>query len=89
MPTKLATTIKKIELVPNRKNSDLIIQFYEFMKLNGVSERHQNNNLKAVLNFAHFLGERVSFTDINKTEQVLSFLNTKIRSQEDDPEKNR
>ena len=57
------------------------------MKSNSVSERHQNNNLKAVINFANFLGEKITFTDINRSEQVLSFLNTKIRSQEDDPEK--
>src|SRR4030095_9165284 len=87
MPTKLATTVKKIDLVPNRGNSDLINKFYEFMRSNGVSERHQNNNLKAVINFANFLGDKISFTDINTPEQVLSFLNTKIRSQEDDPEK--
>ena len=87
MPTKLATTVKKINLVPNRKNSDIIRKFYEFMKSNGVSERHQNNKLKAVLNFADFVGEKVSFTEINKSEEILSFLNTKIRSEEDDPEK--
>lgn len=56
MPAKLATTVKKIDLVPNRINSDLINKFYEFMKSNGVSERHQNNNLKAVINFANFIG---------------------------------
>src|SRR5437867_10963647 len=87
MPTKLTTTLKKIDLVPNRKNCNFIREFYEFMILSGVSERHQNNNLQAVLNFADFLGEKVSLTDINKTEEVLSFLNTKIKSQEDDPEK--
>lgn len=87
MPTKLATTVKKIDLVPNRRNSDLINNFYQFMRSNGVSERHQNNNLKAVINFANFLGDKISFTDINTSEQILSFLNTKIRSQEDDPEK--
>ena len=87
MPTKLATTVKKINLVPNRKNSDIIRKFYEFMKSNGVSERHQNNKLKAVLNFADFVAEKVSFTEINKSEEILSFLNTKIRSEEDDPEK--
>jgi hypothetical protein len=62
MKTKLTTTVKKIYTVPNRKNSDLINKFYEFMKSNGVSERHQNNNLKAVINFANFLGDEVSFT---------------------------
>ena len=87
MPTKLATAVKKINLVPNRKNSDIIRKFYEFMKSNGVSERHQNNNLKAVLNFADFVGEKVSFPEINKSEEVLSFLNTKIKSEEDDLEK--
>ena len=87
MPTKLATTVKKIDMVPNVKNSDLINKFYEFMRSNGVSERHQNNNLKAVINFANFLGDKVGFTDINNTQQVLSFLNTKLRSKEDDPDK--
>ena len=87
MPTKLATAVKKIIFIPNRKNFDIIRKFYEFMKSNGVSEQHQNNNLKAVLNFADFVGEKVSFTEINKSEQVLSFLNTKIRSEEDDSEK--
>ena len=33
------------------------------------------------------MGEKVSFPEINKSEEVLSFLNTKIRSEEDDPEK--
>jgi hypothetical protein len=50
------------------------------MRSNGASERHQNNNLKAVIAFANFLGEKNSFTDINKTEQVLSFLNTKMKN---------
>jgi len=48
-------------------------QFYEFMESNGVSERHQNNNLKAVINFANFLVQEVSFTDITRAEQILSF----------------
>jgi hypothetical protein len=87
MPTKLATSVRKIDTVPNRKNSDLINKFYEFMKSNDVSERHQNNNLKALINFANFLGHELSFTDIHKAEQVLCFLNTKIKSQGDDPEK--
>ena len=77
MPIKLTTTVKKINLIPNRNNSDLIGKFYEFMKSNGVSERHQNNNLKTVINFANFLREKVAFTEINRSEQIVSFLNTK------------
>ena len=74
MPTKLTTTVKKIDLVSNRMNSDLIRKFHEFMVSNGASDRHQNNNLKAVLGFANYLGEKVDFIDINKSDQVLSFL---------------
>jgi hypothetical protein len=57
------------------------------MKNNGASERHQNNNLKAILNYANFLGGKINFTEISKTEEVISFLNTKIRSQEAAPKK--
>lgn len=70
MSTKLTTTVKKMNLVLNRNNSDLIYQFYEFMKSNAVSERHQNNNLKAVINYANFLGQEVKFTDVNRTDVV-------------------
>ena len=87
MPTKLSTTVNKIELVPNRKNSELIHKFHEFMKSNGASERHQNNNLKAVCNFANYLGQNVNFEDVNNTSQILSFLDTKIKSQDEDPDK--
>jgi hypothetical protein len=87
MPTKLSTTVKKIELVPNSKNSELIHKFQEFMKSNSWSERHQNNNLKAVCNFANFLGQNTNFEDIKSTNQILSFLNTKIKSQDEGPDK--
>jgi ABC-type thiamine transport system substrate-binding protein len=87
MPTKLSTTVEKISKVRNTKNSELIEKFYQFMKNNGASERHQNNNLKAILDYANFLGEKINFTEISKTEEVISFLNTKIRSQEAGPEK--
>ena len=88
MPTKLSTTVKKIELVPNSKNSELIHKFQEFLKSNSASERHQNNNLKAVCNFANFLGQNTDLEDIKSTNQILSFLNTKIKSQDEDPDKN-
>ena len=84
MPSKLATTVKKIEKLPNKENSDLIKNFHEFMISNGSSERHQNNNLKAVISFAHHLGPNVIFHDINTSNEILSFLDTKIKSKEED-----
>ena len=49
MPAKLTTTIKNIDSVPDLTNTAIVKQFHQFMKENGASERHQNNNLKTVL----------------------------------------
>jgi hypothetical protein len=38
------------------------------MESNGTSERHQNNNLKAVLAFANFLPTDTMFLDIQLKE---------------------
>ena len=57
------------------------------MRDNTTSERHQNNNLKAVITFAKFLGSDTTFYQISSKAQVLKFLDTKIRSDSDDPEK--
>jgi hypothetical protein len=86
MPTKLATTVRKIESLHNNENSNMIKRFHEFMKSNGASERHKNNNLKSVINFANFLGPDMKFQDAN-AKQILSFLNSKIKNQEEDPDK--
>ena len=57
------------------------------MKSNGASERHQNNNLKALIAFANFLGTDTTFFDIQLKEQIISFLDTKIKNSEEDPDK--
>src|SRR5919202_4070129 len=87
MPSKLSTTIRKIPTIPNSTNSSLITEFHAYMKTNGVSERHQNNSLKVCIAFAFSLSKDISFYDIDKKDQILSFLDTKIKSQEQDPDK--
>ncbi|HZC20333.1 MAG TPA: hypothetical protein VE223_01690 [Nitrososphaeraceae archaeon] len=87
MPYKLTTTIKNINSIPNSVNANLVSEFHRYMIENGSSERHQNNSLKAIVCYARFLGPSVSFLDICKKEQVLSFLDTKIKNSEQDPEK--
>ncbi len=42
-------------------------------------ERHQNNNLKAILSFSNYIGQ-ASLNDINKKEDVLIFLQSKLRT---------
>ncbi len=44
MSAKLSTTLSKIQQIRNKENASVILDFYEFMKENGTSERHQNNN---------------------------------------------
>lgn len=84
MPSKLSTTIKKIDAVPNRNNAKLIFEFHKFMKSNGSSERHQNNNLKAIISYAIYLGPDSHLSNINTSEEIVSFLNTKIKTKEED-----
>ena len=85
MPAKLSTTIDKIKLPSNQENAALIFSFYEFMKNHDASERHQNNNLKAIISYSNFLGHK-SLKEINTKEDVLSYLQTKTKSKDDDPD---
>jgi hypothetical protein len=87
VPVKLTTTISKIPNVPNVTNSALIKDFYQYMVENDSSERNQNNYLKVVIPFALFLGPNISFYEIKRKEQIIQFLDTKIRTQEEDPDK--
>ena len=62
MPMKLTTTIKKLR----RYQTQIICplsEFYQYMKSNGALDSHQNNNLKVLISFAHFLGPNVTFYD--------------------------
>lgn len=65
----------------------LIAEFHKFMQTSGASERHQNNSLKMVIAFALFVGKDVTLYDIDRKQQICSFLDTKIKSQEEDPDK--
>src|SRR5215472_9137205 len=59
---------------------------HRYMQSSGCSERNQNNNLKAIIAFANFIGPDTSFYDIHNSEQILCYLNTKIKNTEQDPE---
>ena len=87
MVAKLSTTINKIQSLPNFSNSKIITEFLMYMKNNGSSERHQNNNLIVLIEFSNHFDSSVTFYNINKKEQILSFLDTKIKDSVNDPEK--
>ena len=87
MPAKLTTTINKIQAVPNPTNVEIIGQFYLYLKDTDVSENHQNNCLKVVIALANFLGTDTTFYHIKNKEQITAFLDTKVKSREEDPDK--
>jgi len=68
-------------------NSQLIADFHSYMKDNTTSERHQNNNLKAIIAFAEFLGPDTTFLQLTTSDQITKFLDTKIKANSDDPDK--
>ena len=88
MTLKLSTTVSNIERdVHNSENRKLLLEFYDFMKRIGTSERYQNNNLKALIAYSKFLDPSISFYQIKDKSQRFSFLDTKIKSLEEDPDK--
>jgi hypothetical protein len=86
MPVKLSTTLENIELLENKVNSKLISQFYNYLQSNNTSESYQNQNIKALINLAKFLGPSTDFYQLSKKEDILAFLNTKIKIKEIDPD---
>ena len=87
MPAKLSTTIGSISSIPNPVNSTLVHDFYQYMKSIGTSENYQNVNLKIMIYFGRFLGSTTDFYSIHKKDQILAFLDTRIKDTEIDPDK--
>jgi len=86
MPVKLETSIKNIQSLDNPNNAKLIHEFYLYLRSVNTSESYQNQNIKALINMAKFFGKNLEFTQISKKEEILSFLNTKIKTKEEDPD---
>jgi hypothetical protein len=61
MAMKTSTTLSHITTVPNSSNSRVINEFYHYMKSIGTSENYQNQNLKAIIVYANFLGPKITF----------------------------
>ena len=87
MPTKLSTTVSKIRTIPNTVNGSLIEEFYNYMKDNDSSERHQNNALKVVIAYTKFLGSDITLYDVKHKEEITRFLDSKIKPIEQDPDR--
>lgn len=87
MPVKLSTTVSKFESLSNSINSKLISELYEYMNKNSLSESHINNTLKTNIFFSKFLGREISLHDVKNKEQIIDFLDSKMKNPELDPDK--
>jgi integrase/recombinase XerD len=88
MTVRLSTTVRNIEkIVSNEQNVKTILRFFEFMKKIGTSERYQNNNLKAIIAYGKFLRPSITLDQVKSKSQITSFLDTKIKTIEQDPDK--
>jgi len=87
LTTKLSTTINNIDRnIINAKNRQLILEFLEFMKRSGTSEKYQNNNLKVMIAYSKFLDPSISLDQIKNKSQITLFLDSKIKGTEEDPD---
>lgn len=85
MPSKPETVLKKIDLLPEYQ-SELCFSFREhLLEENDNSERNCTNYLKIINLFANHIGKK-RFEEVTR-EDVLSFLDKRKKSIDDDPEK--
>ena len=89
MPAEISTTINKIQSVPNLANKETITTFHAYLISKDLSVHHVNNYLKTSISFANYLGPEVSSHALQAKQQALSFLDTKRKSVNHDPEMKR
>ena len=88
MTVRLCTTLDNLERsISNEEDMKTIQRFFHFMKRIGTSERYQNNNLKAIVNYSKFLGPSITLNQVISKVQITSFLDSKIKGIEEDPDK--
>jgi integrase/recombinase XerD len=85
MPYRLSTLLDKLDHLDNKPNASLIKEFYLYMNKNNLSDNHKLNNLRVIIPFSNFLGSK-SFFDIKTKNEILEFLDTKIKSKNEDPD---
>lgn len=72
MPIRLDTVLGKVEQMPNKINSDLLKDFYQYVEDNGSSQNYQKGNLKAMIHFAEYIGQATSFYELLLTYRRLT-----------------
>ncbi len=85
MPYRLSTLLDKLDHLDNKTDASLIKEFYEYMNKNNLSDNHKLNNLRVIIPFSNYLSPR-SFFDIKNKNEILEFLDTKMKAKSEDPD---
>lgn len=81
----LTTVLSRISQVANPTNAALLLELNDYMRRTGASDSHIKNEVYANLLFANHLQNR-SFFDVSKQSDIASFLDTKRKPKEIDPD---
>ncbi|MDP9290676.1 MAG: hypothetical protein M3P08_21110 [Thermoproteota archaeon] len=65
----------------------MVREFHGYLIGNGTSEAYQSQTVKALNAYAKYLGAETAFSEISKKEQIVSFLDTKLKTSDADPDK--
>jgi hypothetical protein len=80
-------SLRKLKIYQILQIELFLTEFHKYLKSNGVSDSHQNNNLKVLSTFAHSLGPNISFLDMKENDPIISFLDSKLKDIENDPDR--
>lgn len=86
MTTKLSTTLCHIKDIPNAINRELVQEFHQYLVGNCTSDAYRSQMIKIMNAYGNYIGANVTFYQVTKQEQIISFLDTKIKSPEVDPD---
>lgn len=86
MPQKLETVLKHVKKISNEVNRQLIKDHHRDLVSRDTSTHYQKNNTKLIHIFAKFIGEFKTSHNIKDQETIVSFLDTRRKNKEEDPE---
>ncbi|MGI0029218.1 MAG: hypothetical protein ACREAQ_05835, partial [Nitrososphaera sp.] len=81
----ITTVLSRISQVPNQANAALLLELNDYMRKTGASDTHVKSEVYCNLLFAMYLQSR-SFFDVSKQSEIISFLDTKRKPKEVDPD---
>jgi hypothetical protein len=86
MPQKLETVLKHVEKIGNNVNRQLIKDYHRYLVSRDTSTNYQKDNIKLMHMFTKFIGESKTLHDIKDQETIITFLDTRRKNKEEDPE---